>query len=67
MHDIKVIYADERLFVAMPSRKDNNRNLRDIVHLIYSDSRDKLENSILEKYNEQINDMYIQQLLLETD
>jgi len=67
VHDIKVICADERLFVAMPSRKDNNGNLRDIVHLIYSDSQDQLENSILEKYNEQINDICIQQLLLEKD
>ena len=34
VHDIKVVQGDERLFVAMPSRKDENGVFRDIVHPI---------------------------------
>ena len=34
VHDIKVIEGSERLFVAMPSRKDDNGVFRDIVHPI---------------------------------
>ena len=32
VHDIKVIEGPERLFVAMPSRKDENGTFRDIAH-----------------------------------
>ena len=32
IHDIKVVQGDERLFVAMPSRRDENGMFRDIVH-----------------------------------
>ena len=34
VHDIKVVQGDERLFVAMPSRRDENGIFRDIVHPI---------------------------------
>ena len=34
VHDIKVIEGPERLFVAMPSRKDENGTFRDIAHPI---------------------------------
>lgn len=34
VHDIKIVQGDERLFVAMPSRKDDNGVFRDIVHPI---------------------------------
>ena len=34
VHDIKVVQGEDRLFVAMPSRKDENGVFRDIVHPI---------------------------------
>ena len=34
IHDIKVIQGQERLFVAMPSRREENGVFRDIVHPI---------------------------------
>ena len=34
VHDIKIVQGDERLFVAMPSRKDESGVFRDIVHPI---------------------------------
>ena len=43
VHDIKIVQGDERLFVAMPSRKDENGVFRDIVHPISAAARKKLE------------------------
>ncbi len=50
VHDIKVVQGDERLFVAMPSRRDDSGTFRDIIHPISSDVRDELENQILSAY-----------------
>lgn len=54
VHDIKVIQGDERLFVAMPSRRDEMGTFRDIVHPISPDVRSELEASILQVYNDYI-------------
>ncbi|MBQ8724407.1 MAG: septation regulator SpoVG [Oscillospiraceae bacterium] len=51
VHDIKIVQGDERLFVAMPSRKDENGVFRDIVHPISGASRKMLENEILDAYH----------------
>lgn len=50
VHDIKIIQGSERLFVAMPSRKDENGIFRDIVHPIGSDFRAVLEKAVLAEY-----------------
>lgn len=50
VHDIKVVQGDERLFVAMPSRKDESGVFRDIVHPISPEAREMLETSILDAY-----------------
>lgn len=50
VHDIKVIEGPERLFVAMPSRKDENGTFRDIVHPITPEARKEIEGTILEAY-----------------
>lgn len=54
VHDIKVVQGDERLFVAMPSRKDENGIFRDIVHPISPSARKMLEESILYAYEKQL-------------
>lgn len=54
VHDIKVVQGDERLFVAMPSRKDENGIFRDIVHPISPSARRLFEESILEAYDRQL-------------
>jgi stage V sporulation protein G len=52
VHDIKVIDGTERLFVAMPSRKDENGVFRDIAHPITPEARRTLEEAILSAYRE---------------
>lgn len=51
VHDIKVVQGDDRLFVAMPSRKDENGVFRDIVHPISQEARDVIESAILSAYH----------------
>ena len=50
VHDIKVIEGEKGLFIAMPSRKSADGEYRDIAHPINSDTRDKIQTVILEKY-----------------
>lgn len=52
VHDIKIIEGQDKLFTAMPSRKTPDNEFKDIAHPINSEMRDLLEKSILEKYNE---------------
>ena len=52
VHDIKVIEGPERLFVAMPSRRDENGVFRDIAHPITTGARRQLEDAILSAYAE---------------
>ncbi len=57
VHDIKVVQGDERLFVAMPSRKDESGIFRDIVHPISPEARRLVEDEILEAYTRHIEQM----------
>ena len=50
IHDIKVIEGSERLFVAMPSRRDDSGAYRDIAHPITFGARADLEQKILAAY-----------------
>ena len=52
LHDIKVIYAREKLFIVMPSRKNPDNTYRDIAHPINADFRAVLEEAVLKAYNE---------------
>ena len=49
VHDIKVIDGEKGLFIAMPSRKAADGEYRDIAHPINSDTREKIQNLILER------------------
>ena len=51
VHDIKIVQGDERLFAAMPSRKDENSVYRDIVHPISASARNMFEKEILDAYS----------------
>lgn len=50
VHDIKVIEGDKGRFIAMPSRKTLDGEFRDIAHPINSETRDRIQNQVLEKY-----------------
>lgn len=50
VHDIKVIEGQDKLFIAMPNRKTPDGEFKDIAHPINMEMREKLKNSIIEKY-----------------
>lgn len=52
VHDIKVIEGQEKLFVAMPSRKTPDGEFKDIAHPINSTMRERLQGAIISKYEE---------------
>ena len=52
VHDIKVIEGDKGLFIAMPSRKAADGEYRDIAHPINSNTRERIQTLILQKYQE---------------
>lgn len=50
LHDIKVIYAKEKYFIVMPSRKNPDGTYRDIAHPITASFREKLEKAVVDAY-----------------
>lgn len=50
VHDIKVIESQNGMFIAMPSRKTPDGEFRDIAHPINSNTREKIQKAILERY-----------------
>lgn len=54
VHDIKVIQGPERLFAAMPSRKDESGRFRDIAHPISLEARELLEDAVLDRYRDYV-------------
>ena len=52
VHDIKVIEGEKGLFIAMPSRKATDGEYRDIAHPSNSETREKIQGIILQKYEQ---------------
>ena len=50
----KVIYAREKFFIVMPSRKNPDGTYRDIVHPINSEFRNDLEEAVIDAYHVQL-------------
>ena len=52
VHDIKVIEGENGLFIAMPSKKTATGEYRDVAHPINSSTRDRIQDIILDKFRE---------------
>ena len=57
VHDIKVIDGDKGLFIAMPSRKTGEGEYRDIAHPINPETRNKIQETILEHYEKALEEV----------
>ena len=51
VHDIKIFEGQDKLLTAMPSRKTQDGEFKDIAHPINRDMRVKLEVAILAEYH----------------
>ena len=52
VNDIKVIEGEKGMFIAMPSKKAMDGEYRDIAHPINSNTRERIQSMILEKYEQ---------------
>lgn len=52
VHDIKIIDGDKGIFIAMPSRKSLDGEFRDVAHPINTETRNELQNIILSRYEQ---------------
>lgn len=50
VHDIKIIDGQNGLFIAMPSRKMNEGDFRDIAHPLTSETRNRIKDAIFAEY-----------------
>jgi len=50
VHDLRVVNGDKGLFVAMPSRKLPNGEFRDICHPINTDTRNQIQDTVLQEF-----------------
>ena len=53
VHDIKVIEGEKGLFIAMPSKKTADGEYRDIAHPIKTETRNRIQKMILERYEQE--------------
>ena len=53
VHDIKIIDGNDGPFIAMPSRKTNDGEFKDIAHPLNTETREELKNVILAAYSEE--------------
>lgn len=54
VHDIKIIEGQNGLFIAMPSRKMADGEFRDIAHPINADTRQKMQDAIMNEYEKSL-------------
>jgi stage V sporulation protein G len=54
VRDVKVIRGPKGFFVAMPSKKRKDGTFRDIAHPINRETREKMENMILDAYQKTV-------------
>lgn len=50
VRDMKIIKSDKGLFVSMPSRRKKDGSFKDIVHPLNSETRKKVEQSVILEY-----------------
>ena len=53
VHDIKVIDGSEGYFIAMPSRKTNDGEYKDIAHPINPETREEIVQTVLTAFEEE--------------
>ena len=55
VHDIKIIEGNDGVFIAMPSRKTNDGEYKDIAHPLNTETRDMIKEAVLTAYFDALN------------
>lgn len=53
LHDIKIVDGEKGLFIAMPSKKTSDGQFRDIAHPIRTETRNRIQDLILERFRQE--------------
>lgn len=61
VHDIKIIEGQNGLFIAMPSRKMNEGDFRDIAHPLNSETRNKIKDVIFKAYDKALTEQTVEE------
>jgi len=67
VHDVKVIEGANGLFIAMPSRRTQDGEFKDIVHPINSAFREELSAAVIEKYKEALENYQSETVAIQTE
>lgn len=51
VHDVSVIESQNGTFISMPSKRLPNGEFRDIAHPITAETRNKIQDAVLDAYN----------------
>ncbi|MBE7088271.1 MAG: septation regulator SpoVG [Clostridiales bacterium] len=54
VHDIKIVEGADGVFIAMPSRKTNDGDYKDIAHPLNTETRELIKYAILTAYNDEL-------------
>jgi len=54
VHDLRVVEGERGFFVAMPSRKMPSGEFRDIAHPINTETRELVQNAVLEEFQKTV-------------
>lgn len=52
IHELRLIEGENGMFVAMPSKRNNKGEFRDVCHPINKEFRQVIEETVLQTYNE---------------
>ncbi len=56
IRDLKIIESAKGLFVSMPSRRKKDGSFKDIAHPLDAETRQLIEEKIIEEYNRSLKD-----------
>ncbi len=54
IRDLKVIHGNSGLFIAMPAKRRKDGTFKDIAHPLNSETRDRMEKTILAEYDREV-------------
>ena len=62
VHDLKIIRTDDKLFIAMPSKRHKNQNsFRDIAHPLDKETRSMIQKAVFKQYEKTLQEFKLEE------